>query len=144
MTTCALKKNWARSRALGPSSVRAVHMSNSGCEQAAGQERSHARNNQHSGGNWNPDASRPDGSEKALPAGKRRKGQAENSSRKGKNRFSATRLGLAKSRRKIQTAEQLTATGVQRGTQGIKEEKDEIWPVLTVHTRKEIKMKSSQ
>jgi hypothetical protein len=97
-----------------------------------------------SGGNWNPDASRPDGGEKALPAGKRRKGQAENSSRKGKNRFSATRLGLAKSRRKIQTAEQLTATGVQRGTQGIKEEKDEIWPVLTVHTRKEIKMKSSQ
>jgi hypothetical protein len=79
-------------------------------------------------GNWNPDASRPDGSEKALPAGERRKGQAENSSRKGENRFGATRPGLAKSRRKIQTAKQLTATGVQRGTQGIKEEKDEIWP----------------
>jgi hypothetical protein len=37
-----------------------------------------------SGRNWNPDASRPDGSEKALPASERRKGRAENSSRKGK------------------------------------------------------------
>jgi hypothetical protein len=144
MTTCALKKNWARSRALGPSSVRAVHMSNSGCEQAAGQERSHARNNQQTvaetGTRMRADQTAV---RKRCLLANEEKGR-QNSSRKGKNRFSATRLGLAKSRRKIQTAEQLTATGVQRGTQGIKEEKDEIWPVLTVHTRKEIKMKSSQ
>jgi hypothetical protein len=134
MPKCALQKNWARSRALGPSSVRAVHMSNSGCEQAAGQERSHAWNNQ----------------QRAVETGTRmradqtavRKRCLLANEEKGRRKILAGKEkqiwcyspGLAKSRQKIQTAEQLTATGVQRGTQGIKEEKDEIWPVLTVHT----------